>query len=1477
MADIVFEDPFDDTIEEIRSSLFSQVETLWPDPNERPDMREGSLLWTLLSPVAFEILRFQGDLNLALQIGFLQFTFGEFLDLKGTEIGLDRKQGSQAEGILRFFGDIGTAVPLGTSATSAQLTPEDDVYVFNTTDIAVIDGVENPTSVDETQLVKVFGADRFTITFDGSTTTPLSADATGSTIAAAIEALAPTPNYTTIGLTGDSGIANNEGSKITFDGGDVADKDIPILVASPYQVNEEQTVRVSGTAPYTFTVTFDGQTAAAVLDETSDGTDLETAINSLSPHPTYGSFSVSCLNGATNLSAPGGVSIVFSGGGVQYTDIPLLQINTVSGTLTPTVTEVTPGEDSQSVIEVSEIVKGRNAKPVASTSDKDEIQRVTFTKPEIEVDKVTTGVENNLNQIQRLTVPGTPVSGTFTLTFSDGVTSDSTTIDLAAITPTDWDASSIEANLKSLSNIGNDDVTVTLVSGGPEIEDGNAVFDIEFVGNLRNKDFNLITVSAVSLVDGASVPTGNPTVVLHQPSDLGVNEKQSIYFTDTLTPGYGPVPDGGFINILLQDDVGGVSSSVGPITYNANAATIKASLESSSIYGTTTNGTFSVTGGPLNIQPVFIEFTGNNRHKPFKKLVITENFSGVTSTGTYKLNYNGHPSSTAAISVTDSTQTVETKLNTYLGTYHPTAGSVDVYSVNGVQTLEYVTTPSGPFTLSIESEALSGVTGSINSNATATDVKNAIEAVTGTGTVKVYSSDGNVLDNSGTVFTIHFLNANEYNYKHLVPSLNEFKVGPDLTTEGSTYEVVFSSGGKPQIVPNTAVGFSDATIGPVVRKSLSDGSKQLLTLSHPVGVFKLKWGGSSPYTTAYIHPLFDDEVSIKNKIEAIGDINSEVDVNFEVIGASNLYDSPVSITFSGATLSSIDWPNFIVISDLVSGGKIEDVDEVVKGFGGGGGVVTGTVQYAYTITTKLGYQDSPTDTDYESGYGFTGLSEESVPIVVSNNNISVEIAPVAMRSGLYEPKRVNVYRKLTVGFTSTPYKLIKVIEGDELKTVALGESSASMFVTDDVPLALFNSVNDVAPSENTTGVIDIYSKAEEIGTAQNLSARSISVLGDLISGVNKVVNPEAFGGGSDVELDDDYRARLLDYIQKDPGAGNISDYVSWATEISGVVGASVVPEWQEIYGPLEGPGTVKVIVSGENSTILPDSKVEEVRQYIMGTVAIPNPDQENGPAASVLSGGSIEPGVYEYAYSFINVGKGETELSAHVEVEVTSGNQTVQLFIEKGQSGLGVQNTIGRRIYRRKIDGAVSGEPDSEKYVLVAEVLNNDETSYTDSSQFSDLPTWRGYPSGPYERRKAPISNSTSLYDGLAPIGAHVSVQSITEETVWVGATIYPSVGYSLDGTGGTTNLTTLINDALAAYFTSLAAGEDIKIINIANILHDLGTEEAPAIKDFKDLKLYSPLYPEGTTDNISIGGGVSAAYSTAGTFSLWSNYQFDK
>jgi len=1600
VATFEFEDPFDDSFEDILASLFEQVEILWPDPDNRPDLREGSLLWTLMSPFAFEIQRFQADLNLALQIGFIQFTFGEFLDLKGVEVGLERKQGSEAEGVLRFLGSIGTVVPLGTTAANLVETAEEEVYFYDTTESGTLQGIPTPINVNESQKISVEGTGRFVLTLDGATTTPLLPNSLGSTISAALNALAPTPTYPTIVTTGDSGIANAGGATVTFGGGSVAGRDIPPLTYAPYQVNEEQQLVISGAG--TFEITFDGDETNVNLTENSTGTDIVNAINGLVPTTanTYGTFSVSTTTPSAQVDAPGGVVIVFDGGGVQYTNVPTLQVTDKTGTISETITTLAIGEDSDAVLTIDETVKGRRAAPSITTSDQNEIQRLEYTTPSPEVSTLVDGAPGSTNQVQRLTVAGVPVSGDFVLTFNDGSTSYST----SPITPSAT-AATIESFLAALPNIGSAaDVNVTIVSGGPALSAGNAIMDIEFVGNLRNQNYPLLTVGANTLQD-AGLVTVTPSVGIMQAASTGLNERQKVSFADQISGApTGPYPDGGEVSFVLSDAAGSGSNTVGPVPFDATAGLIQDTLENSVLYGRGTSNIFTanfgdgaanleaalealpgvgvgnvtvtlisggpqistgpsavydveftnglanqglplmkvkastntfspatslvitrvvagsptlnekqrltftgtptsgdvdvqfyapsvfgdnfiVTGGPLHQNPVVIEYTGKNRYKNFNPVSLIEDLAGTPTSGNYRLNYNGG-TSTVDIGWDDSTQDVESKLNATSTV--TSAGGLTVRVANGIQTLEYSggTPTSGVFQLIVDDGVSAPeTTSNLNWNASPVDVKVALEALTNVGAsnIEVYSS-GAPLDTmaDGATYTVHFLNSNSTLYRHMLETASTLnnaavvEVGPHLGVSGAAYEIEFDTAGTRSVITyeddatlTLAPAPNEPVISRLVTGDLAVREKQVLSLTHPAGLFSLQWG-SGANTTALISPYFDDSVSVGHKIEALFDIDSVT------VTGGPLSTSPMDVEFSGPTLSATDWPMFSIINNSITGGHVYPIQQVQVGFGGSGGSITGTVQYLYTVVSNLGIQDGARDIDYEVGFGETGPSVQSAPLVVSNNRVLVEIDPLLRGEGLVAPRKVRVFRRLTTGFTSSPWRLIGTIEESGLQLVDLnGSNSNRMYVVDDAPLSLFNATAEIAPDTNTTGVLDVEAVAQEIGEAQNLAERVIEVLDDPIVGIVRVTNPEPFGGGSDIETDDEYRDRLIEFIQKDPGAGNIDDYVSWAREVEGVSGATCIPEWQEIYGPLEGPGTVKVVVAGENSTILPDATIEEVRQYIAGTIAIPDPDQEFGPASLALPGGSIEDGVYEYVYTFINVGKGETKPSAISRVIVGGGNNSVELSIQKGQGGIGVQNTIGRRIYRRKVDGSIANEVDSEKFVLVAELLENSSTSYVDTAAFADLPTWLGYPNGndgTYQRRKAPRTNSTSVFDGEAPIGAHVTVESISEETIWVNATVLPSSGYSLDGSGGKLNLTSQLDAAIQNLFQNLDAGEDIKHISIANVLHD-----HPGVFDFKDLVLFSPLFPLGTTSNISIGPGVSPQYSAAGTFTLWTGYPFDK
>lgn len=87
----------------------------------------------------------------------------------------------------------------------------------------------------------------------------------------------------------------------------------------------------------------------------------------------------------------------------------------------------------------------------------------------------------------------------------------------------------------------------------------------------------------------------------------------------------------------------------------------------------------------------------------------------------------------------------------------------------------------------------------------------------------------------------------------------------------------------------------------------------------------------------------------------------------------------------------------------------------------------------------------------------------------------------------------------------------------------------------------------------------IHVRALTGGVIGNLGADDTIGLIDLIQGVDNDAIVVVIDGGTDAENDDDLRARILYRIQQPPMGGDASDYVVWATAVSGVTRAWAAP------------------------------------------------------------------------------------------------------------------------------------------------------------------------------------------------------------------------------------------------------------------------------------------------------------------------------
>lgn len=96
---------------------------------------------------------------------------------------------------------------------------------------------------------------------------------------------------------------------------------------------------------------------------------------------------------------------------------------------------------------------------------------------------------------------------------------------------------------------------------------------------------------------------------------------------------------------------------------------------------------------------------------------------------------------------------------------------------------------------------------------------------------------------------------------------------------------------------------------------------------------------------------------------------------------------------------------------------------------------------------------------------------------------------------------------------------------------------------------------------------------------------------EYISGLGVARLGAVLSAGTDEETDESLRQRLFSKVQKPSTSGNANDYYNWAMACAGIGAAKVFPL-------AEGPGTVKVVVAGEDMTAADDTLVKNTADYI---------------------------------------------------------------------------------------------------------------------------------------------------------------------------------------------------------------------------------------------------------------------------------------
>lgn len=105
-----------------------------------------------------------------------------------------------------------------------------------------------------------------------------------------------------------------------------------------------------------------------------------------------------------------------------------------------------------------------------------------------------------------------------------------------------------------------------------------------------------------------------------------------------------------------------------------------------------------------------------------------------------------------------------------------------------------------------------------------------------------------------------------------------------------------------------------------------------------------------------------------------------------------------------------------------------------------------------------------------------------------------------------------------------------------------------------------------------SGTATIAATADQVGSAYNAAAGTLTQLFQNIVGVEDITNTAAATGGSDSETDEALRERVLFRLRAPATSGNAYHYQQWALDVAGVGAAKVLPLWA-------GAGTVKVVLA----------------------------------------------------------------------------------------------------------------------------------------------------------------------------------------------------------------------------------------------------------------------------------------------------------
>ena len=245
------------------------------------------------------------------------------------------------------------------------------------------------------------------------------------------------------------------------------------------------------------------------------------------------------------------------------------------------------------------------------------------------------------------------------------------------------------------------------------------------------------------------------------------------------------------------------------------------------------------------------------------------------------------------------------------------------------------------------------------------------------------------------------------------------------------------------------------------------------------------------------------------------------------------------------------------------------------GYDPGGGL---DVIYFLTTTDGTipnpGTPTAPTAAINATAGNLTGTYEWAVTFVTASGEtlaspVSNPISPSAQQANLTNIPLGGV------GTTARNIYRDKNGAGNWRRVAVIANNTATT-LTDNVNDATHDT-GALQPTVDTAHMVTVNGQSEDSGADTNVALGTISELTNAPSDLIGVNNPTAFTGGTDPEDTEDFRARLLEFVQN-PQTGSVNDLVEWAEGVDGVAQATAVPN-------VPSAGQVTVYISGPGGAI----------------------------------------------------------------------------------------------------------------------------------------------------------------------------------------------------------------------------------------------------------------------------------------------------